>query len=153
MSPKMQMLERMRANPPRVNVEEVKPRIAELAAKHKISMVVLFGSQVSGRFHEESDIDIAVMPERPAKFDSMELWSDLAQTFHTDRIDIINLKSSDPLLAWNVARGGKLLFAPSSDDWNLFRIRAMKEYDDVRRFDKLRRRALDMALRRWGVLK
>src|SRR5258706_8815182 len=85
------------------DLDSASSRFTELARKHDLSLIILFGSQISKRLHNESDIDIAVMPNEPKKFDSMEFWCDLAETFRTDRIDIVNLKTCDPLMTWNIA--------------------------------------------------
>jgi predicted nucleotidyltransferase len=42
---------------------QIKQAIGKLAKKHKLTLVIVFGSQVSGRVHERSDMDIAVRTE------------------------------------------------------------------------------------------
>ena len=37
----------------RMNIEAVKPKIAELAEKYDLKLVVLFGSQVTGKTHKK----------------------------------------------------------------------------------------------------
>lgn len=73
--------------------------IAEIAKKYGLKLVVLFGSHVTGKLHTESDVDIAVLPERPLSFQNeMRLRADLVAVF--DRVDVTNLGTAakQPLL-------------------------------------------------------
>ena len=45
----------------KIDFESKKDAIAEIAKKNNLNFVVLFGSQATGRVHEKSDIDIAVL--------------------------------------------------------------------------------------------
>ena len=149
MKPKMQMMDRIKANPPRVNLEEVRPKIADLASKHKLVMVVLFGSQVTDRIHPNSDIDIAVMPDRQKKLNVDELYGELTSVFGTNNVDLAVLTHAHPLLWWQVARDGILVYSRNERDWPLFKTRAMKSYSDFRRFEKYWVQHVDQALKRW----
>ena len=127
--------------------------LSRLARRYGLQLIVMFGSQVTGRTHPESDVDIAVLPERGRRFNWLRFYSDLVPVMANDRLDIVNLRRCPPLLAWNVAREGLLLYAADAADWDRFRIRAMKEFEDVKRFDEYRLRSIDRSLREWGLLK
>ena len=47
-----------------LNITEIKPEIEKLAKKYRLSMIVLFGSQVSGKTHPQSDFDFAFLSEK-----------------------------------------------------------------------------------------
>jgi predicted nucleotidyltransferase len=46
------------------NIAEIKPEVEKLARKYRLSLVILFGSRVSGRTHPQSDVDFAFLPEK-----------------------------------------------------------------------------------------
>ena len=52
-----------------IDVEKIKPQIKELAEKHGLKLVMLFGSQVTGKTHKESDYDIAYLSDKKLSFD------------------------------------------------------------------------------------
>ena len=39
----------------------LQPKIAEIAEKKKLSLVILYGSQATGKVRNDSDIDIAAL--------------------------------------------------------------------------------------------
>ena len=73
----------------------------QLCKKHDLKFIVLHGSQVTGKTHAKSDIDIAVMPKE--KFDLLSLQADLSQKLKSDFVDLTNLLHANPLLAFTVA--------------------------------------------------
>src|SRR5258708_39379336 len=151
MKSKIQMTERIKANHPRVDIKEVRPKIADLASKHKLLMEVLFGSQVTDRIHPNSDIDIAVMPDRQWNLNVDELCGELTAVFGTNNVDLAVLTHAHPLLWWQVARDGILVYSRNERDWPLFKTRAMKSYSDFARFEKYWVKHVDEALKRWKV--
>ena len=42
-----------------IDMDKIKPQIKELAEKYGLKLVMLFGSQASGKTHKESDVDFA----------------------------------------------------------------------------------------------
>ena len=57
--------DRTMMNPKSYSIEEIKEKLAPLFNEEGLQMVLLFGSQGSGRTHPESDIDLAVLCEEP----------------------------------------------------------------------------------------
>lgn len=46
-------------------IDQIKEKmLGELSDKYELKLVVLFGSQVSGRTHQESDYDVAYLSEK-----------------------------------------------------------------------------------------
>src|SRR5438067_48809 len=84
---------------------------ARLAARHKLQMIVLFGSRARGVSDEESDVDLGVMPEENARIDVMALYGDLVTILGNDRIDIVDLRDDSALLCAEVAKDGLVVFA------------------------------------------
>src|SRR2546423_1275875 len=92
------------------------PEVESFCQKHGLELFVIFGSVAKGRPHPTSDIDVAIWP-RGNEFDFLSVFADLVPLLGTDRLDIINLKSARPFLAWNVATGGTLLYEAEPGLW------------------------------------
>ena len=51
--------------------------IEEIRFKHNLSLILMYGSQVTGKIHSKSDFDIAVFRDNGQKYDMLELLLDL----------------------------------------------------------------------------
>ena len=111
-------------------MEIEKDKIIEIAKKHKLKMLLLFGSQASGRVKPDSDFDIAYLPKE--SFDTkqiLELNGDLMDIFHSERIDQVNIRQASPLLLHEISRNSKLLFGQEID-YIRFKTRAFRVFVD-----------------------
>ena len=119
-----------------------KKKITSIAEKYKLQLIILFGSQARNESTLRSDVDIAVVAEdgesaKEAK-NFLSLVSDLQTSFmeQGNDIDLLLLNSASAFLKYQVAMEGIALYEQSEDLFLEFAIRAMKEYEDVRHFDK-----------------
>ena len=104
-----------------------------LAERYGLKLIVLFGSQVRGRTHAESDVDEAVLPEKPlSPTRRLELWGALCQAFGAD-IDLTSLEHAGPLLLYHVARDGKLLYEGEKWAWEKQKSYGYRAYQDARK--------------------
>ena len=87
--------------------EVLKSQIKELAEKHGLSLVVLFGSQATGATHPKSDVDIAVLGS--VNFDRSKLLDDLGEIFQRDDIEIVNMAESSPTMMYVLIQGRQIL--------------------------------------------
>jgi predicted nucleotidyltransferase len=69
----------------------------------------MHGSQVTGKTHSKSDVDIAVFRNTENNFDLLELILDLKIYFKTEKIDLTDITHADPLLLFSVVTRGKLI--------------------------------------------
>lgn len=105
-------------------------KLEELAKKHKIKFIVLFGSQTTKTFNKESDFDIAVFMD---KFNDLDTYNDvlfgLAKILKIpeEKIDLTDLKNANPLLRYEITSRGKLLFGDEMEYLN-FQALAFKDY-------------------------
>jgi predicted nucleotidyltransferase len=121
-------------------------RLAEIARRHRLELVVLFGSQARGRSHAGSDTDLAICRrDLPLDFDErLDLDAELGAALGRD-VDLVDLRSADPLLLHQVFLAPRLLFgAPHAFERE--RLRAFHRYVDYRPFLALERAAVQAAL-------
>ena len=109
-------------------------QLQPVAQKFGVRLIVLFGSVVRGRIHEESDIDVAVLTERPLTFNKrLKLWSALSPLFSMD-VDLTVLNHAEPVLKFQVARHGKVLFEQHPLTWDNWKSYAYRQYWDTEKF-------------------
>jgi predicted nucleotidyltransferase len=111
--------------------------LEEIARRYHLSLVMLFGSHAADLSTSESDMDIAVLTERPDRITSLayhlDLGAELSKCLQTGEIDLAFLNNADPLLRAEVARRGRILFE-KDDAFAHFAVRAMKEFEDARQY-------------------
>ena len=106
----------------------------------KNKLIISFGSQATGRANAMSDFDIAVLYDKKLTLTQMtQISHRLAKKLkiNEDKIDIVDLRESSPLLQYEVAQNGKLVNG-TEFDFIRFKIRAWKVYLDTTKFRQLR---------------
>src|SRR5262249_44135978 len=90
---------------------------ARLAARYELDLIVIVGSRVTGRIHPESDIDLAVLPTAEAQFDVLKFMLAVYEILGEERVDIVDLRRSPPLLAKCIADEGVLVYEGKPLTW------------------------------------
>ena len=111
-----------------------------IARQFGLRFVVLFGSLARGIANSESDIDLGILAERPLTFDErLEIWSALTPLFSGD-VDLAVLNHADPILGFEVASSGMILFEYKPFAWENWKSYAFRQYWDTKKFrDDLKR--------------
>lgn len=123
-------------------------RLEEIARKHRARLVLQFGSTVSGKTHPRSDVDIAVLLERPdlSLRAHAELQHDLQSLFTDSDVDLVILNRADPLLLKQVSDRCVRLYG-SEREFQRFRLLAFKRYQDHRPYLEMERRYVERVLK------
>jgi predicted nucleotidyltransferase len=114
-------------------------KLALLAEKHKVMLVILYGSRMTGEADEFSDWDVAVMPKHSARPKWLNLLSDIRSTFETEVELAILTSDKEPLFKWEVFRQGIALYEDEPGRFNDEYVSAWKTYLDtakLRRWEK-----------------
>ena len=107
-----------------LDFEALKPAIKELAKKHNLSLVVLFGSQATGRTHAKSDIDIAVLAADA--FVTSKLMGEFDAIFKRDDIEVVDMSDASPTMGYVLTRDGMLLYEESTGAFMKWKFRAIR---------------------------
>ncbi|MGH2593882.1 MAG: type VII toxin-antitoxin system MntA family adenylyltransferase antitoxin [Anaerolineae bacterium] len=111
-----------------------KAQLETIAKRYGLRLIVLFGSQVIGRTHPESDVDVAVWTARPLTSAwRTRLWMELSDAFQME-IDLAVLNQAEPLLLSQVARKGKLLYENKRWAWEEFKGYAFRYFEDTQKY-------------------
>ncbi len=134
----------------RVDPEVAARQLADLPRTlADVQLLVLFGSAVKGRRPSARDIDLAVQCDGPADLDALYLA--VAPRLGTDRVDLVDLRRAGPLLAFEVARTGRLLFERHPGTFRQFQSLASRRYCDTEKLRRAQRRAIQAFLEREGL--
>ena len=118
--------------------EALKPACEDLG----LQLVLAFGSRVSGYPppSESSDLDIAVQDPEPLSWDRFaDIRSRLSSLFESVELDLVFLKSADPLFRYEIFRTAEPLFG-DLDRYAAQKAYAYKAYvdsADLRRLERV----------------
>jgi len=122
-----------------IDVNAMKNSARSLAEKHHLRLVLLFGSQVSGRTHRESDVDIGVLAEKTLGFmESAKLELEFTRALKMARLQLVDLRTVPPLFLKHVALGSVLLYEREPREYHNFKIYALMQYFETRPLLRLR---------------
>ncbi len=118
-------------------------KIKELAIKENLTMVLLFGSQVTGTAKADSDLDFAVSAGHVLSDKKM---LDLNYIFSTvssiDKVDVVDITKAPPLLMKQIADSAKVLYQKTPHEFPNFQIYALRRYIEAKSLFDLRRKRL-----------
>src|SRR4030042_63819 len=126
-----------------ISIEEMRERLAPIFKDPELRFVLLFGSSFSEKMHKQSDIDLAFLYNRPE--DIVALTNRVIRLLHTDNIDVVDLKSANPLLKFSIAKKCKILYEKKQGMFNEFYSLAFRMYVDTKKL----RSAQATAIRRF----
>ncbi len=108
--------------------------LLELARKHHVRLILLFGSAAGGPMHAHSDLDIGVRLEDgeiPLR-KRAEIALDLQEIFPDQRVDLSIINRADPLFLKKITENCRLLYGDGRELKEL-KIYAYKRYQDHQR--------------------
>ncbi|MDW8325650.1 MAG: nucleotidyltransferase domain-containing protein [Anaerolineales bacterium] len=127
--------------------------LQRLFVRHGVVLAYLFGSQAEGRATLLSDVDIAVWfsPAVAPKDRSqarLDLTTECCRILECDAVDVVVLNNAPPLLQYDVARHGRLIYEdPATRPAVDFFVYAFNRYLDTRPFRRLQNEYLAARLR------
>lgn len=85
--------------------------IDQIAENFGVEFLIYFGSFQTEYYNSESDIDIAFLTARPLSFErKIHLLEELILFHRKSEIDLVDLRTAEPLLRYEVARSGRVLY-------------------------------------------
>ena len=123
-----------------MNIEEIKPKIAELAKKYGLSLVLLFGSQATGKTHPRSDVDIAFLAKKRLDLiDVARLQMVFSETLRIKDLELVDIRNAGPLLLKQIAGKSALLYQKDPFSFYNFKIYALKIFMESKRLFDLQK--------------
>ena len=110
-------------------IKSRKLKIAKIAKKFQLKLVVIFGSFANGKNRKDSDLDIAVLGSREVSFnEQISLTNEFSQIFNKN-IDLSVLNKANPLLLFQASENSILLYG-SREEFSKFKLYAFNVYND-----------------------
>jgi predicted nucleotidyltransferase len=135
------MKSEMRNNP------AIRQKVAELAEKYHLSLVLLFGSQASGATHRESDVDIAVLGEKAlTEHDFMMINYECTTIFGTDRVDIVNIRRAPSLLLRRITDEAVVLYDRTDHAFSALEVLAARRFAEAQPLYEITREKINAFL-------
>jgi predicted nucleotidyltransferase len=117
-----------------------------LIKKYDIHLLLAFGSYQTERFTKDSDIDLGYLAKRDfSPEEELQLLKDLIMLYRRDRIDLVNVGKTSPLLMYEIATHGRVLYE-ENDSFLRFKLKASARYADTGHLRRLRQSYLDQEL-------
>jgi len=86
-------------------------KLEDIMEKYSIVFAVYFGSYQTKYYNSESDIDIAFLSKRILSADEkLDLLKDLIIFHKKSEIDLVDLRTAEPLLKNEIGRTGRILY-------------------------------------------
>lgn len=115
----------------------IKNCIDILIEYESIVFAYVFGSYVSGKLRNDSDIDIAIyLSDEMPTDEYLDLKMKLTTVFKRE-VDLIILNSATPLLKFEICKKHILLFTRDEIEESNFKVKTLFEYNDVKRYLEL----------------
>ncbi len=109
----------------------------EVALKGKYHFALLLGSVGTDRFHNESDVDIAVYFKKEFSHEELSKFSvQLEEQFDRD-CDLIQLNKVDPIYARQALTTGRELSVIDRSFFNLWKAEQLSKYPDFKKSRKI----------------
>jgi len=99
------------------------------ASNPELRLVVLFGSTARGKATRRSDVDLGVSVEPDTSAVRRRVQMELERAAGRS-LDIVFLDGAPPLLRFEIAKDGILLFQRQDDLWRRFKERALIDWWD-----------------------
>lgn len=110
--------------------EEVEARLQrQAAACPELKLAVLFGSHARGAARSNSDVDLGLLLDPYSADLRFRVEAGLGRAAGRP-VDVVLLDDAPPLLRFEIARDGKLLFQREDHLWTDFKAKAMVDWWD-----------------------
>jgi len=121
-------------------------KLRAIFARHRqVQAVFLFGSRAFGTARSESDWDLAVYLEPPEPDPTLELLGALVAAGF-EWVDLVLLHEAPPVLAFEVVRANRVVYAREGFEVGGYVSRVAREYWDLEPLLRVQREAMK---RRW----
>ena len=107
---------------------EQKELIAKVCQKFGVKILLLFGSEVDGRTHKESDVDVAFLGKKLSFEELAGFNTELKKIFGRERIDTVSLLPLNPLILKRIFDHHQILYLEDRFLYHTLSSYAIKSY-------------------------
>lgn len=109
-------------------VNDLRKGATQIARRHNLKLVVLYGSTASGKAGPESDVDIAVLGHEPISLRQLiDLNNDFMDLLAGREVDVKSLHRTGPLFRYQVMKDAIRLYGDKRE-FDSLKIYAFRDY-------------------------
>lgn len=117
--------------------------VNDIAQRYGLKLLIYFGSYQTESYRTDSDIDIAYLAGKLLTTEErLGLHKDLMIAHRKSEIDLVDLQTAEPMLRYEIARGGKVLFEEEDGLFDRYALFYIKRIYELRPIIKDRMRML-----------
>lgn len=117
-----------------------KEKIAGIAKRHNLALLILFGSRARGDGRNKSDFDIAYSSIEPMELgEENQMAVEFHSVFKTLNVDIVNLRHAGPLLLKKIVDEGIPVYEARESLFNNLYLYATRIFRESKNLNDLRR--------------
>ena len=105
-------------------------KIEEIVKKYDLKLLLLFGSQVSGKTHPMSDFDFGYIGKKDMSYQERGNLDDDLSRLVKGEVDTVDLKNGNPFLLKEIAKNNRVFFEENGSYADFFST-AFREYFDA----------------------
>lgn len=116
-----------------VDIKKKKSILKKIAQKFNLELIFLFGSQVLGRTHKESDFDIGYLSKKTLSIEEEgKLMLDLASNLKIplEKMELVSLRKASPLFLKEVFTNAKVLYAKDPIIFDRYKVYAFRYFEE-----------------------
>ncbi len=132
---------------------KLEEELKKLSIKHNLKLFIVFGSRQNNKFNLNSDWDFAFYPDINFNYkNEIKLFNDLQNILKFDKIDLLNIKTSNNLVVINnIFQTGTLVYEKipclfTNKKWSAF-----IDLEDFKRYYELRAKLDEIRLKNLEV--
>lgn len=116
-----------------MSVFKYKKTIEDIAEEYDILLFVYFGSYRTEFYNDESDIDIAYLSSCQLSSDKqIKLLEELIKYHRKCEIDLVNLRTAEPLLKHEIAVNGRVFYESEQGLFEKYSLFYIKQYYELK---------------------
>lgn len=120
---------------------EQRQKIKKVGKEFNLKLIILYGSYAKETARRGSDLDVAVLGEKPIDLKTeLKLYSALAKIFGDNRereLDVKSLHGVDPFFRYQVMKDGVLVYG-DLHDFHIFKVYAIRCHQENQKLRKLK---------------
>ena len=118
-------------------------KLAKIVKRFNLKLILLFGSQVDGKTHQESDVDLAYLSNQDlTPKQEIDLNYDFTSLCQTSRVDTIDLRIAPPLFLKQILDNHQIVYQESPLVFSVFEAMVLQKYQEARPLFQMRHRRL-----------
>lgn len=108
-------------------------KLEDIMEKYSIMFAVYFGSYQTAYYNSESDIDIAFLSKTILSPDEkLDLLKDLIIFHRKSEIDLVDLRTAEPLLKYEIGKNGRILYETEPDIFERYSLFYVKNFYELK---------------------